>query len=265
VGRSQERDRELEAGRSKAGPAGGGQIELRARGPVARSAPEPPPSGKHLPLAAGLPLREECWNRLPAAIAGRMTELAGEPIEWWASSSHRVTLGSVLDIDDRPSAALIGATGACFAEPRVDSQHQPVYSVDGYLLDAASHRRADVIYRPTRPTVDETPSAGIRVPALREHPVPGLDPAALELLSNLPVRAQKLLTAPFDDEHPVQFRQWHYEGTVNQFSVFAVVLIGADRLTLAHGSRVTPVGHTEQTSHWSLVCRRATVLSQIHQ
>jgi hypothetical protein len=270
VGKNKGPDPELGAGRADLEVAsGGGRLELRPRGSLSRRSlqAEPPPSGNHLPVTTGLPLREECWNRLPPTVAARLVELAGEQIEWWARAQRsRPARGWQHNVDDRPSAVLIGATGAVFAEPRINSQHQPVYTIDGHVLDPGSHRRTEVIYRPTQATVDEdSRPTGIRVPVLREEPVPGLDPEALELLSNLPVRAQRLLTAPFDAQHPVRSRQWHYEGSANQFDVFAVVLIGADHLTLAHGSRVTPVGHTEQTSHWSLVCRRAKVLGQIHE
>jgi len=246
---------------------GSGRPELRSRGQLLRSSaqPEPPPSGDHLPITTGLPMREECWDRLPPTVADRMVDLAGEQIEWWARGpSTRPPRGLVRSVDDRPSAVLIGSTGACFAEPRINSRHQQVYTIDGYVLDPHSHRRTEVIYRPTETKVAPV-QTGVQVPTLRERPVPGLDPAAMELLSNLPVRAQKLLTTPFSVEHPVQHRQWHYEGAANRFDVFAVVLIGAEHLTLAHGSRVVPVGHTEQASHWSLVCRRAKVVGQIHE
>jgi hypothetical protein len=61
--------------------------------------------------------------------------------------------------------------------------------------------------------------------------VPSLSPSALELIGNLPVRAQKLLTAPFDAEHPVRRCEWYYEGNANRFDVFAVVLVGSAQAT----------------------------------
>jgi hypothetical protein len=248
---------------------GGGRLELRSRGRVARrdGSLDPPPTGDHLPVTTGLPLREECWDLLPPEVAHRMTELAGEQIEWWAHSPRARPRIIPSGYDDRPSAVLIGTNGACFAEPRINSLHQPVYTISCHRLDPNSHRHAEVIYRPTKSEVrpEAAPDSGRSTPALRDQPVPGLDPEASKLLSNLPGRAQKLVTAPFTADHPVRERQWHYEGRANRFDVFAVVLIGANHLTLAHGSRVIPVGHSEQASHWSLICRRAKVLGQLHE
>lgn len=247
---------------------GSGRLEVRSRGQLARrsTSADLPPSGDHLPVTSGLPLREECWSRLPVTVVSRMIDLAGEQIEWWAHGQRsQPARGRERHIEDRPSAVLIGTKGAVLAEPRVDSRHRPVYTIDCHILDPGSHRRTEVVYRPTSPSVPSTAPAETLLPTVREQPVPGLDPAALELLSNLPVRAQRLLTAPFDEQHPVLSRHWHYEGTTTRFDVFGVVLIGTDQLTLAHGSRITPVGHTEQASHWSLVCRRAKVLGQIRE
>jgi hypothetical protein len=246
---------------------GGGRLELRSRGRLARrdGSLDPPPTGNHLPVTTGLPLRDECWDMLPPKIANRMTTLAGEQIEWWAHGPRARPRMIPIGYDDRPSAVLIGTTGACFAEPRINSQHQQVYTIDCHRLDPDSHRRTEVIFRPTEPDLLQEAGSGSMTPALRDQPVPGLDPEAGELLSNLPGRAQKLLTAPFTADHPVRARQWHYEGRANRFDVFAVVLIGANHLTLAHGSRVIPVGHSERASHWSLVCRRARVLGQLHE
>jgi len=243
--------------------------------------PEPLPAGTHLPLSGGRPLRRACWDRLPKREADRLVALAGERIEWWASLPAAPPDPLGRDADDRPVAVLIGKAGACFAEPRIDSRHRPVYTITHYALDAGSHRRVEVLSWPDRPSPSDSDSdsdvavgsgeTAVRArTAVREQAVvpgsgpehrrvPGLGLASEELVSNLPVRAQRLLTAPFDADHPVLHCAWHYEGNSTRFEMFAVVLIGASQLTLAHGSRTIPVGHTEQSAHWSLVCRRATV------
>jgi hypothetical protein len=97
---------------------------------------------------------------------------------------------------------------------------------------------------------------------VRAAAVPGLSSSASELLGNLPPRAQRLLTAPFDDAHPVTMCDWYYEGHANRLPIFVVVLLGRRQMTMAHGSRVVPAGHSDRTSHWSLVCRRADTASR---
>ena len=330
------------------GPSGAGKPEIaaghglqrRTSGALTRrpATGEPLPSGGHLPLRQG-PLRADWWDRLPDSVAARMEELAGEPIEWWARQSSQARVGRSSP-RERPRAVLIGDIGVCFAEPRIDSQQRPVYTIDCYRLDPGSHRRAEVDSRPAKsdgsdrgrpsgsppergrergralgsdrdrslgqsPDRDRgqdrdrrlgqnrglgqdrdadrgqdrdrddangslTPTAAVNRPALLGigpplRSVPGLDDATLKVLSSLPVRAQKLVTAPFDVQHPVLRQQSYYEGNDTQLSFFGLLLIGAKQITLAHGTRVIPAGHTEQTGHWSLTCRRAAVLGQISE
>jgi hypothetical protein len=226
---------------------------------LTRQVPDPLQSGGHLPLAAGRPLREACWDRLPPDVVTRMEATAGDPIEWWASGlSAHVPVNDVDGHPERPRAALIGVNGACFAIPRIDSNHRPLYALTHYVLDPATHRRAEVIAQPGPQEEPVVPGEGLVAapPAL----VSGLTDAAEELLSNLPVRAQKMVLAPFGEQQPVRDCEWHYEGTGLRFSMFAVAVVGAKDLCLAHGSRVIPIDHTERTAHWSLVCRRAGVL-----
>jgi hypothetical protein len=244
-----------------ADPGAGTQVQRRDPGNlrVQRPEAEPLPDAKHMPL--GDPgSRELCWARLPPRAAARLSEAAGDRIEWWARKSGSAQGWGA---NSSPRAMVYGRKALCFAEPRVDSDHRPVYSLERYHFDPDSHRRAEVVFTPSRPAPSEgkdldgvLTGAGTGVIATN---VPGLSPAAVELIGNLPVRAQKLLTAPFSPEHPVRRCEWYYEGNANRFDVFAVVLVGSTQATIAHGTRVIPVGHDDRSSHWSLVCRRATV------
>lgn len=203
-----------------------------------------------LAMSPGLS-RQECWRRLPPRVADRMIDLAGDQVEWWANVGPAV--------DDRPNAVLIGAAGVCFADARVNSQQLPVYAVNCYQLNPGSFRHATVAHRP-----DPAPTRRVTAPAGPPAvDLPGLNSSASTLLGNLPPRAQQLLRAPFSTTEPVLRCDWYYTGTDHQLSFFAVVLAGAQHVTMATGTRVTPVGHTEQTAHWSLTCGRATVVRRI--
>jgi hypothetical protein len=240
------------------------QVQRRAGGDLRvhrPPGPEPLPDAKHMPL--GDPgSRELCWARLPPRAAARLSESAGERIEWWARRSGS---GQGWAANPLPRAMVFGRKALCFAEPRVDSDHRPVYSLERYHFDPDSHRRAEVVFTPPLAAAETSGVEGLdgalaswETGAIATT-VPSLSPSALELIGNLPVRAQKLLTAPFGPEHPVRRCEWYYEGSANRFDVFAVVLVGSVQATLAHGTRVIPAGHDDRSSHWSLVCRRATV------
>jgi len=242
----------------------GGELASRSSG-VERHRPEALPDAKPMPL--GDPAtRDVCWARLPGEARARLRAAAGEQIEWWARRVPGAD-GFGGTSDRWPQAVIFGEQALCFAEPRVTTDHRPVHVIDRFDLDPASHRRAAVVFTPSasEPVEPEAASAaaGAEVRRISDPTaawrVAGLSPAAIELVGNLPVRAQALLMAPFDAAHPVLVCDWYYEGRANRLSVFAVVLAGARQATLAHGSRVTPVGHDDRSSHWSLVCRRATV------
>jgi len=177
-------------------------------------------------------------------------------------------------------AVVFGRDAVCFADPQVAGPGDggaagPTHLIDRFGFDPESHRRVEVVFTPPRPAAPGrdlavgppvgtvVPGASDLQPAADVLPlVAGLGPADLELVGNLPVRAQKLLTAPFDAAHPVQRCSWYYQGRADRFEVFAVVLAGTGQATLAHGSRVIPAGHDDRSSHWSLVCRRVTVLGR---
>jgi hypothetical protein len=240
-----------------AGPGAGAQLQRRGTGDLRVHRPpqaEPLPAATHLPL--GDPgSRELCWARLPPKAAARLSESAGERIEWWARRSGS---GHGWAANSSPRAMVFGRKALCFAEPRLDSDHRPVYALERYHFDPDSHRRVEVVFAPPPGAAGPSAVQGLDG-GVCSAPVPGLSSSARELIGNLPVQAQMLLTAPFTAQHPVRRCEWYYQGSAERFDVFAVVLVGSAQATLAHGTRVIPAGHDDRSSHWSLVCRRATV------
>ena len=71
------------------------------------------------------PGRDERWMQLPASVRERLWQYAGqEALLWWAFSSG----------EQRPKAVLFGNQALCFADPRVNTEHKPVYAVSVYHL-----------------------------------------------------------------------------------------------------------------------------------
>jgi hypothetical protein len=240
---------------------GAGALVPRHGGALDRRAAEGLPPDGHLGLAPGL-LRAPSWNLLPAAVADRLEQLAGRRIEWWARP--RGGTGT-----PRPLAVLLGTAGAVFADPGLTTAHASAYAISCYVLDPGSLVRVRVVARPDPPAARSAPgAAGAVLPADRGPSAhlgapPGTDAATAAVMASMPVRAVELLTAPFRDGAPVLRSGHHYEGTTDRLDVFGLVLAGARHVTFASGSRLVPLGHTEQTAHWALVCARADVVRRI--
>ncbi|WP_433334004.1 hypothetical protein [Spirillospora sp. CA-294931] len=204
-------------------------------------------------LSTGQPLRQECWDAMGQGVRDRLLQRAGNVIEWWATQDGA-------DPSGRSMAVVFGDRALCVAEPRVNTEHKPVYALVSYVLDPGSFKNAAIDHRPlpagARPA-SKGPSAGPAAPDL------GLDARARGILGNLPPKAQELLQAPFLGGQRVLRCDWYYEGREHQLSMFMLYLAGARDVTVATGTKVVPVGHTEATAHWSLTCRRASVVKRV--
>lgn len=204
-------------------------------------------------------LRDECWEMIGPRTRERLMELAGGVVEWYARRDPSSP-------DGRPYAVVFGDRGLSIAEPRISTEHRPVYAVSAFVFEPASLRHVRVDHRPPPHAPAASPAAG---PALPSGPGPatasiaGLDPADRGLLGNLPPRAQELLQAPFTNGQRVLRCNWAYEGFEHRLTMFMVYLAGARDVTVATGTKVIPAGHTDATAHWSLTCYRASVVRRI--
>ncbi|WP_345438778.1 hypothetical protein [Actinoallomurus vinaceus] len=202
-------------------------------------------------LDSGEKLRQECWEMIGGRTRERLTELAGGVIDWFARRDASSP-------DGRPYAVVFGDRGLTIAEPRINTEHRPVYAVSGFLFEPGSLRHVRVDHRPPPYAPGSGPAlgSGPRPPAQQ---IAGLDSADRGLLGNLPPRAQELLQTPFTSGQGVLRCNWAYEGFEHHLNMFMVCLAGARDVTVASGTKVIPAGHTDATAHWSLTCYRASV------
>ena len=206
------------------------------------------------------PGRDERWMQLPASVRERLWQYAGqEALLWWAFSSG----------EQRPKAVLFGNQALCFADPRVNTEHKPVYAVSVYHLDPASLRRAEVEHRPWphSPPEQRRVDRSTRATAAGPPDVPprnvSIRPQVREVLGHLPPRAQELLQSPFTSGQKILRQDHYYYGKAGGgLSVFSMVFAGPRDITAVEGTRTVPVGHTEANAHWSLRCYRATVVKR---
>ncbi|KAB2339787.1 hypothetical protein [Actinomadura rudentiformis] len=200
-------------------------------------------------LSSGGPLRQGHWDAISPAVRDRLLQRAGNIIEWWADEDQSAP-------DRRPFAVVFGDRGLFIAEPRVNTEHRPVYALSSYEVDPASFRRMTVDHRPpphAAAAAAATDDAGPASPDL------GMSATARGVLGNLPPKAQELLQAPFLAGERVLRYDWYYEGHEHHLKMFIFYLAGSKTVTVANGTRIIPAGHTADTAHWNLECRRATV------
>jgi hypothetical protein len=208
--------------------------------------------GSGLPLDDRYPPREESWAAMSAKIRGRLTELAGDVIEWFASSDPFST-------ENRPRAVVLGTLALCIAEPRIDTTGRPVYELNRYDFVPGSHKTMPIMHRPG--TGAAVAKGGPQTE--RSMPQPksqlGLSSRELGQLGNLPPKAQELLQAPFGSKDPVRRCEYWYSGRANHLDTYMLVLAGRHFVTAAIGTQRVPVGHTVANAHWDLTCHRLAV------
>lgn len=226
--------------------------QSRSPAPYTGGTPAPLHTPGEMALQSGNPLRHDCWNMLSPGVRAKMSERTGPAIGWWAETFSTA--------ESRPGAVVLGDRGLAIAEPRVNAEHQPVYSVATYLIDPSSFQHQQIEHRPERFHGRRRGNPSDPPPV---HSIKGLGSAASRLLGNLPPRAQELLQSPFLDGAELTRCDWHYEGHENHLRMFMIYLAGPDVVTAALGSTIVPAGHSQATAHWSLACLRATVTRRI--
>jgi hypothetical protein len=191
-------------------------------------------------------LRQECWEMIGGRTRARLRELTGKLIDWYASEDPS-------SADGRPYAAVFGDRGLSIAQPRINTEHRPVYALATFEFVPGSLRHVRVDHRP--------PPHGVAGPGAPAEAAgePKLGEAARGVLGNLPPRAQELLQAPFTGDQEILRCDWSYEGFEHHLNMFMFFLAGRRDVTVASGTKVIPAGHTAATAHWSLTCYRAAV------
>lgn len=216
----------------------------------------PPPStyrGSGLPLDDRYPSREESWAAMSPKIQSRLAELAGDVIEWFASSDPYSS-------DNRPRAVFLGTRALCIAEPRIDATGRPVYELNRYEFVPGSHKAIPVEHRPGRHHAAVGKVAPQTGPFVQQPTSQlGLSPRQTGQLGNLPPKAQELLQAPFSSKDPVRRCEYWYSGRANRLDMYMFVLAGRHFVTAAIGTQQVPVGHTVANAHWNLTCHRLAV------
>ena len=228
---------------------------VRASG---REGPRPPTyGGSGLPLDDRYPSRDESWAQMSAKIRDRVSELAGEVIEWFASMDPYSS-------ESRPRAVVLGTRAFCIVEPRIDATGRPVYEINRYEFVSGSHKTVPVEHRPgprAGRAAGAAASAARQAGPSRLHSKSELGLSSRETgqLGNLPPKAQELLQAPFSAKDPVRRCEYWYSGRANRLDTYMFVLAGRHFVTAAVGSQQVPVGHTVADAHWNLTCHRLAV------
>jgi hypothetical protein len=209
--------------------------------------------GSGLPLDDRYPNRDESWAAMSAKIRGRLTELAGDVIEWFASQNPYA-------VENRPRAVVLGTRALCIAEPRIDATGRPVYELSRYEFVPGSHKTVPVEHRPGL--------SGVVTPRGTNRPGGSLPKSGSELglssretgqLGNLPPTAQELLQAPFSSKEPVRRCEYWYQGRTNRLDTYIFVLAGRHFVTAAVGTQQVPIGQNAARAHWNLTCHRLAV------
>jgi hypothetical protein len=191
---------------------------------------------------------------MSAKIRGRLAELAGEVIEWFATQDPYA-------VENRPRAVVLGTRALCIAEPRIDATGRAVYELNRYEFVPGSHKMVPVEHRPgprgsvAAPRVAPQPHASLPQPSGEL----GLSSRETGQLGNLPSTAQELLQAPFSSKDPVRRCEYWYQGRADRLDIYIFVLAGRRFVTAAVGTQQVPVGHSAANAHWNLTCHRLAV------
>ncbi|WP_214412924.1 hypothetical protein [Sphaerisporangium fuscum] len=202
-------------------------------------------------LEHGKPLRDACWNSLSGRVRQRLLELSGQVLGWFATTDPA-------DPDNRSRAVVFGEHGLSIAEPRLNTEHRPVYAISAYLFDPVSFRRMHIEHRPHLNQMSHNIQQ--RSSLSCDY---GISESVRGKLGNLPPGAQELLQAPFIESQGIKDHDWYYEGYDNNLDPFMLYLAGHHDVTMAIGRRMIPAGHSPSTAHWSLICYRASVTRRI--
>jgi hypothetical protein len=223
---------------------------LETRTPEAPRAPIHHGSG--LPLDDSLPSRDESWAAMSVTIRGRLAELAGEVIEWFAW--HDISSA------ERPRAVVLGTRALCIAEPGINAAGRAVYELNRYEFVSRSHRIVPVQHRPG-PSGGAAPIARTQSSSSLPQPASDLGLSSDEKgqLGNLPPTAQELLQAPFSSKDPVRRCEYWYWGFPNRLDIYIFILAGRHFVTAATGTQRVPVGQPSAGAHWNLTCHRLAV------
>ncbi|MFB4308890.1 hypothetical protein [Actinomadura sp. GTD37] len=230
-------------------PYGSANPDVRRDGsaPAMRGAPVHRPGEMRL---GGSRLREECWTAVGARTRQRLAELSGAPIDWFAREDESSG-------DGRCFAVTLGEAGLSIAEPRVNTEHRPVYAISSFQFAPGSLRHVQIDHRPPPRAAPFGTAAAVPPPGI------GLSTSAKGILGNLPPGAQELLQAPFTSGQRILRENWYYEGYDHRLDAFVFYLAGAKDVTFATGTKLIPAGHTDDSAHWSLTCYRASVARRI--
>lgn len=218
-------------------------------------------SGGRLVDAAGFVLdggatREQCWERLPAAVQHRLVEVAGPTLAWSA-----VEVPAPPDGARRPQAAVFGRHGFAAADPTSKahgSGDRPVYAVAAYRFDPDTLLHTDVVHSPG----SALPVPGAHVardadtlstPLTDLAAVRGLDTGTAEVIASMPPRAQQLLVAPIAAHgEPVLRGHRFWQSASPRALEVTVVLASARRVTAVTGQRTIHAGGDATTAGWVL-------------
>ncbi|MGP4109477.1 hypothetical protein ACTWP5_00995 [Streptomyces sp. 4N509B] len=262
-----------ESGGFVALPAGGDRtpdVRGNGRAPVSAGPSSSPAAPIHqpggFPTDSSRPNRQGCWDRLGPATRGRLREMAGGVIDWWARLEE--------DDDERPTAFVFGPDGLCKASPTT-RDGRPVYLVERLRLDAGAMRRRTFTTGTTTSTVrsrvasrllggtptEPAPSGASETSDASANPL-DLSDHARGVLGNFPAEVQDFLQRPFlgDDRRVVA--DYYYEESVEMASqrLFAVFCLSADRnVTLATGTRTLPRGRSLRNARWEIECYHSVV------
>ncbi|MGH3241211.1 MAG: hypothetical protein ACRDNL_12595 [Spirillospora sp.] len=233
-------------------PSGSGRPAARRGGEVARPGAASIPLHQAGELPFGGTAREELWESIGSRTRARLNELAGDTIEWYA-------FPEASSPDGRPRGVVVGEAGLAVAEPRINTEHRPVYAISAYLFTPGSLRHVVIDHRPPPRATSSTPNQNA-APATADI---GLSTGIKGVLGNLPPRAQELLQAPFTGQRRPLRHDWWYQGFEHRLNAFLIYLAGARNVTFATGTKDVPVGHDAASAHWSLTCYRASVERRI--
>jgi len=213
-------------------------------------------AGNGLPLAPG-PLRDECWTdferRVPRFVR-RIDGLTGDVLSWYACIDSASG-------DGRSKAVVIGTKGLCIAEPRLDADGKPVYSLSCYVCDPSSQITIPIEYSPTTAGPGRSSTAGEVARHAEQAKIAGLTEHGKSRLGNLPVSAQRFLQTPFLRGDAVLRELCHYEGYPTRMDFYVMALAGSKTVAVVTGKNFTPANAPGR--NWSLVAHRLTVTRRI--